>query len=53
MMAAVPAILDMIVSGLKKQIADKGGLLEALFNGAVDRRRGAPVGCWVELLTPK
>jgi len=45
LMAAVPAILDLIAGGLKKKF--QTGLVANLFNGAVARRMGRPAGCGI------
>ena len=48
LMAAVPAILDLISNGLKKKFATTG-VKGKLADGAVQRRMGRPAGCgaWV------
>ena len=49
-MAAVPAILDGIAAGIKKKIADTGGVVAMLFNGALANRMGETPGNPLEYL---
>eukprot|EP00246_Nothoceros_aenigmaticus_P003640 TRINITY_DN14813_c0_g1_i1.p1 TRINITY_DN14813_c0_g1~~TRINITY_DN14813_c0_g1_i1.p1 ORF type:complete len:500 (-),score=110.23 TRINITY_DN14813_c0_g1_i1:1452-2738(-) len=46
LMTAVPAILDRVRDGVRKQVDKKGGVAKAMFNFAYKRRLAAIEGSW-------